>query len=142
MATQEVKQATRREVGRRITALPRAERTVRSQAACRHLVQAPELAEARTVLLYAPLPDELDVWPAVRALAATGKRLFLPKCQPEERGLLCVEVADFRRDLARGAFNILEPRSDQGVGPAELDVVVAPGRAFDGAGRRGGRGAG
>lgn len=136
------KEKTRERVRQLIGALSGVERTEKSKAACENLIAARELRDARAILLYAPLPDELDVWPALRALAGAGKRVVLPKCRPEKRELLCIEIEDPERDLVRGTFNILEPRSDNGISPEELDVVVAPGRAFDREGNRVGRGAG
>jgi len=135
------KATTRRQVTERVNALSPEERTRRSEAACRHLLAVPEVREASAVLLYCPLPDELDTWPALRALAESRTRLILPRCRPAERELTCVEVADLDDDLFRGAFGILEPKSDVGVGLRELDVVVTPGRAFDRRGNRVGRGA-
>ena len=67
MATREEKAGLRREVARLIEALPEDERREKSQAACERLAQAPEVRDARTILLYAPMPDELDVWPALHA---------------------------------------------------------------------------
>jgi len=139
------KAEARREAGRRIKALSDDERSEKSGAACRNLLEMPELREARAVLLYAPLPDEVDVWPALHALAGAGKRIVLPKCRSDTHDILCIEVKDLEQDLARGTFGILEPReprSCDGVDAAGLDVVVTPGRAFDREGNRVGRGAG
>jgi len=136
------KEEARREAGKRIKALSDDERGDKSRAACRHLLEMPELREACAVLLYAPLPDEVDVWPALHALADAGKRIVLPKCRSDTHDILCIEVKDLEQDLARGTFGILEPRSCDGVDAAGLDVVVTPGRAFDREGNRVGRGAG
>jgi 5-formyltetrahydrofolate cyclo-ligase len=146
MASETEKQAEKRNVrrliGKIIKALPRPERDRRSRAACDQLLQVPELQTARAVLLYCPLPDELDIWPALHALAESDTKLLLPKCVPEEHEVICIEVGDLRKDLIRGTFNILEPKGDFGIRLHELDAVVAPGRAFDPHGNRVGRGAG
>lgn len=123
-------------------AVPKAERQELSRAACAELLRVPELRAARAVLLYCPLPDELDIWPALHALAESESRIILPKCQPDKHEVTCIEVGDFKTDLIRGTFNILEPKGGVGIGLDELDAVVAPGRAFDRAGNRVGRGAG
>ncbi len=102
----------------------------------------PELRAARTVLGYAALPDELDLWPALRALRAEGKRVVLPRCVPDVYGLELLEVRDFDRELAPGAYGILEPTDGIPVDLAELDAFAAPGRAFDRRGNRLGRGGG
>jgi 5-formyltetrahydrofolate cyclo-ligase len=138
----EEKRETRERAGRLLKSLPKFERAAMSEAACRNLVNMPELRASRAILLYAPLPDELDIWPALHAFADAGKRIILPKCQPEQHEMLCIEVGDFKHDLIRGTFNILEPKCDIGVSLPELDVAIAPGRAFDRAGNRVGRGVG
>jgi 5-formyltetrahydrofolate cyclo-ligase len=102
----------------------------------------PEIAAARTMLFYAPLADELNIWPAAYAFARMGRRVVMPKCVPETREVLCIEIRSFERDLMPGTFHILEPRSSHGLDIAELDVVISPGRAFDRQGNRIGRGVG
>jgi 5-formyltetrahydrofolate cyclo-ligase len=138
----EEKKKLRKLIAAEMKSLPREERRERSRAACRALLGVPEVADARAVLMYAPLPDELDIWPALHALAESETRLILPKCQAEEHDIICIEVGDLKKDLVRRTFNILEPTADDGVGLAELDVVVTPARAFDRLGNRVGRGAG
>lgn len=142
MATREEKAGLREEAARLIAALSEDERGEKSQAACERLGRVPEVRDANTILLYAPLPDELDVWPALRTLRDAGKRIVLPKCRPQERELICIEVADLKSDLVRGSFDILEPRSDDGIDMGELDAIIVPARAFDREANRLGRGAG
>ena len=142
MATREEKAGLRERVARLIEALSEDERREKSQAACERLAQAPEMRDANTILLYAPLPDELDVWPALHAFRDAGKRIVLPKCRPQGRELTCIEIADFDNDLVIGSFNILEPKSDDGIDEGELDAIVVPARAFDREANRLGRGAG
>jgi len=125
-----------------VTALSRQERAEKSRAACERLVDVPEVRDAKAILLYTPLPDELDIWPALHAFNGGGKRVILPKCHPHERELICIEVGDFKRELVRGTYNILEPTSGDHVGLDELEVVITPARAFDHDANRLGRGAG
>jgi 5-formyltetrahydrofolate cyclo-ligase len=132
----------REEVARLIDALSEDERRQQSQAACERLAQVPEVRDATTILLYAPLPDELDVWPALHAFRDAGKRIVLPKCRPQEHELTCIEVADLKNDLVRCSYNILEPKSNDGIDVGELDAIVVPARAFDRDANRLGRGAG
>ena len=157
MASQ-AKKETRRLISKRIGRLTPEARAEKSAAACRKLLALPEVCEARAVLLYSPLPDELDTGQALRALIGAGKRVLLPKCRRETHELLCIEIEDLAteasrereimeiedlgRDLILGTYDILEPKSDRGVNAGDLDVVVLPGRAFDRDGNRVGRGAG
>ena len=100
----------------------------------------PLLADAATVLLYYPLPDEVDVRPLISELAAKGRTVLLP----------CVtgpETMELRRysletDLCPGALNIMEPTSDVFADYAAIDVAVIPAMAYDSEGHRLGRGRG
>ena len=56
-----------------------AERAAASVAICERLRAREEFCSADTVLLYAPLPDELDVLP----LMSDGKRFCFPRYQAD-----------------------------------------------------------
>ncbi len=138
----QAKEAVREQVRRRVSALTAAERAAKSEVACRALLQLPEVRSAQTVLLYMPLPDEVDVRPVLREFKKTGRRTLLPKCLTARRELLCIEVADFEHNLVPGVLGILQPKANCGVDPGEVDLFVVPGRAYDRSGNRLGRGAG
>jgi 5-formyltetrahydrofolate cyclo-ligase len=105
----------------------------------RRLLALPELAGAARVALYAARPDELPTADLLEALRARGRATCFPRVGPD--GGLEFAAADRFEDLAFGRYGVAEPK-----GPAtELgpgDAVVVPGLAFDGAGRRLGRGGG
>ncbi|MBQ7635335.1 MAG: 5-formyltetrahydrofolate cyclo-ligase [Bacteroidaceae bacterium] len=98
----------------------------------------PWFSKARSVMLFAALPDE----PQTHSLLqrhARAKHLFLPAVVGDE-----IEVRRFRsaQDLRRGAFGIEEPVGEPLARLAEIDLIVVPGVAFDSEGRRLGRGKG
>ena len=113
------------------------ERALDSAAICAHVRQLPEWANSRVVLLFAALPDEPDVF----GLWDESKQICLPRFRADRS----YEAAHVRNpvDLVSGQFGILEPPgSAVCAGPSEVDLVVAPGMAFDAAGFRLGRGRG
>ncbi len=91
------------------------------------------LAGRGHVLLYAPLPHELDLLPLARELS--GVRFYLPRVRGQE-----LSVHPFGL-LEKGAFGVMEPTTPE-VPIERLDAVVVPALAFDLAGHRLGHGAG
>ena len=142
MAKREEKARLRQEAARLIETLSEDERREQSQAACGRLSRVPEVRDAEAILLYAPLPDELDIWLALHTFRDAGQRIVLPKCRRRDGELSCVEITDVDNELVRCTYGILEPKSDSGIDVAELDAIVVPARAFDREANRLGRGAG
>ena len=98
---------------------------------------------ATRVLLYAPLPDELDVLPLLRNALLSGKQLALPRFDPIQKSYLACQVLNLDDDLRVGHYGIREPGINCRVIPLNrLDFVLVPGVAFAMDGRRLGRGKG
>ncbi|MGN0282320.1 MAG: 5-formyltetrahydrofolate cyclo-ligase [Prevotella sp.] len=109
-----------------------------SLAIMARLKAEPHFAQAKTVMLYAALPDEVDTTTLLKN--TEGKTIILPKVT----GDTTMETRLFRRweDLSEGKFNILEPNGPLFTDYEAIDVVVVPGMAFDRDGNRLGRGKG
>ena len=116
--------------------LPAQEVAAASEALCQQLAHWEPLQSARTVLAYVAFRNELDLsalfrlsnirWAVPRV---EGSHLILHPYDPDH--------------LVRHRFGMLEPAADLPViSPAELDLVLTPGVAFDRRGRRIGFGAG
>lgn len=77
-------------------------------AICAAAAELVSFRHADTVLLYAPLDDEIDI----RALAETawgrGKEVALPLCDPETKSMTYRVVRSFD-ELVRGSYGIMEP---------------------------------
>lgn len=92
------------------------------------------------ILAFAPLPEEVDLWPMLASLASSG-RLVLPRvCGTHTLSLHRVHRLDLLRE---GAMRLREPPADTPeVSPELVDVVLVPGLAFTPEGARLGRGGG
>jgi len=133
----------RREVGARFTALAPGELAARSAAVRARLELLPEFRAARSFLLYAPMPDEVDITPLIDGLLAAGRCVFLPVCRPGRAEFDAVSIRSRAEDLVPGRFGIMAPRP--GLVPADsgdVDFTLVPGLAFDRRGYRVGRGGG
>jgi len=120
-----------------------AERSQASATAVALLLTRPEWRAARSVLLFAPLPDELDLWPLAAHALEQGRRLALPRFDPTVRAYHAAAVTKLERDVQVGAFGIREPAPHCPlISLNQLDLLLVPGLCFDLAGRRLGRGKG
>ena len=113
---------------------------------CCKVLSLPEYVDARTVMLYVDIRDEVRTRPLLSAALNAGKRVVIPYCVAgDQLALFHMESFD---ELATGTFGILEPadawrdRKDRRVDPVELDLIVIPGVAFDHRGGRVGHGKG
>lgn len=139
----------KRELRRRVRACRRqiapAERSSLSQRICRHLLESDEWRSAASVMLYLPLPEEVDIMPLVDAAYASGKTVLLPRIDDPASPAVhpVTATVDSIRDLVPDALGIQVPaiRADW---PADraVDLVVVPGIAFDRSGNRMGMGKG
>ncbi|MGI8649400.1 MAG: 5-formyltetrahydrofolate cyclo-ligase [Rubrobacter sp.] len=97
----------------------------------------PEFEVAQTVLAYCSFGSEIQTGGFLNATLATGKRLILPRVDRKAGVLVLHEVSDLDSQLAPGVWGIPEPEARLAqVSIEEVDLVLAPGVAFD---RNGGR---
>jgi 5-formyltetrahydrofolate cyclo-ligase len=107
---------------------------------CRRL--EPQLQSAHTILFYAPLPDELDVWLLLEKLLAS-KICALPAFDAATQTYSARRVKDLETDIAPGKFGVSEPLANcEEIPLNKFDLVFVPGVAFDLHGNRLGRGRG
>jgi 5-formyltetrahydrofolate cyclo-ligase len=142
-ATQQAKAAMRANIAAELKKLNATERAAASLQACALLEQQAVWRSAKTLLFYAPLADEPDIWRLLEDSLAAGKIVALPRFQPEQGAYVACHITQAASDLQTGKFGIREPRESCTIIPLNrLDLVLVPGVAFDLSGHRLGRGKG
>lgn len=132
-ALAERKRDIRRSVLHERDALLEEDRRARSAAITERLMALPELVSTRTVMASWSFGSEVDTSGLIEALHAAGKRVVLPRVDGREVAAVVYVPGD---PTAATSFGAMEPTSAEIVRPTEIDVVIAPGVAFD---RNGGR---
>jgi 5-formyltetrahydrofolate cyclo-ligase len=120
-------------------ALPEDERARRSSLIEDRLFALPEMIQARTLLIFYSFGTEVATRSITERVRADGKRVLLPYLDGS-----VMEAAEVERDdeLVQAWYGAREPARRTPVDPAEIDLVVAPGLAFDRTGGRLGYGGG
>ena len=136
------KQELRKEIRKRKRQYSQALLGELSLSAISALRNHPKVREAKTILLYDSLPDEVNTHEWMDELVAEGKQVLLPVVVDDENMILRAYTG--RHDLAEGSFHIMEPIGK--VFPEErypeIEVAIIPGMSFDDQGHRLGRGKG
>lgn len=133
----------RRQVQAEVARIPPVRRASAAARACALLQQQSVWIKAESVLLFAPLPDELDILPLINAALAAGKSVSLPRYVAKTQSYIACQIENPAADLVVGAFGIREPAERCVISPLlRLDLALVPGVAFDLQGRRLGRGRG
>lgn len=138
-----VKSKLRAEIRAALKNLPSEKRTAASAKTCGLLRKQPFWRSAATILFFAPLPGEIDVWPLLEETLATGKSVALPRFDSAHQSYVACRVQNLRSEIVTGRFGIREPAADCLEMPlADLALALVPGVAFDLRGHRLGRGHG
>ncbi len=129
-----------REILANLTPMQRSEG---STEVCRRARALDTWQRATSVMLFVPMPREINIWPLALEGLASGKRVFLPGYLPSEDRYVPREIRSPETDLVPGHRGIPEPLDTLPTIPVvTLDFLVIPGLAFDLEGWRLGRGKG
>jgi 5-formyltetrahydrofolate cyclo-ligase len=139
----EAKAALRAMVRERLKLVSPTHRVTESAQLCARLKASEIWRAAKSVLFFAPLPDEPDLWPLLEFALHEKKLAALPSYDAETNSYIARRIAEPLADLVAGKFGIREPAGHcAAVALNQLDLLLVPGVAFDSGGQRLGRGKG
>jgi 5-formyltetrahydrofolate cyclo-ligase len=139
--------ADKREIRKRILALRNGmtpgEIAAKSGSIVERLTGLRELWEASTLMVFLSFGSELRTDGLLRWGWEAGKRIVVPRCRPEDRGLTPCLLGSFA-ELEIGQYGIREPKAEniRPVPREEIDAILVPAVAFDRRGYRVGYGGG
>jgi 5-formyltetrahydrofolate cyclo-ligase len=140
------KELLRRETVEAIAALPPEDRIIMDAQIATQITRAPFWDAATVVAGYVALTDEVDLQGVFRAARQAGKGVAFPRVESgsDDAPAISFRIVDESLPrLERHRFGMLQPPEDA---PILADfssvMVLVPGRAFDRAGHRVGRGGG
>jgi 5-formyltetrahydrofolate cyclo-ligase len=136
------KDALRAHARAALRALPPDARAAAEAEIARRVWTVPEIAGARSLLLYASLPEEVATDAIANEARRRGIVLVYPRCLSDRT--MTLHAVDSADALRPGRYGIREPDAD--ACPIrrveDVDAALIPGLAWDRAGHRLGRGAG
>ncbi|MEG0997625.1 MAG: 5-formyltetrahydrofolate cyclo-ligase [Clostridiales bacterium] len=95
----------------------------------------------KTVFIYIPTNNEVNVYPLINKLLSLGKTVTVPLCV--DKGIMIAsKIEDLETDLVPGLYGILAPKKQNLVAVQNIDTVIVPGVGFDKCGNRLGFGGG
>lgn len=124
--------------------LPSEQKTAFDAAICRKILASASYRYADTLLVYSPLPNEVDISAVTYDALAKNKKVAFPRCVPG-KPLMEFYTVTSTDELVKGAYSILEPREGASLwSKAEKEhcICLLPGVAFDRYGNRIGYGKG
>ena len=137
-----MKESIRRELRQNLAAMKDGLRQELSERACEFLLGLEEYGQAKVLMAYIPLPDELDVGPVLRSAWGQGKVVVTPRIVWERHELKAIVTHNLDGDLTAGRHGLREPAGTEEVALSRIDLLVVPAVGLDRRGHRMGRGGG
>jgi 5-formyltetrahydrofolate cyclo-ligase len=127
-----------------------AEKDVREKSLLikKKLFNLKEFKRAELIMFYASFKNEVRTLEMIEEAISLGKKAALPVTSKQDGTIRPYLIFDIKKDLVPGYRGILEPKisndvkEERKINPEEIDMIIAPGIAFDKKGYRIGFGKG
>ena len=127
----------RKQIKSLVRELSAEQRRCEAERLLRLIAEEPNFQSAQRVLIYNPLPDEIDVLPILQKYKAQ-KQFFMPVVADDNT----LKILPYTDEQKIGAYGIGEPVGSDYTEPDSIDYIIVPGVAFSTDGHRLGRGKG
>lgn len=109
-----------------------------SQQVCRRLEELQPLQQAKVIMGFSSIRNEVNLGPLLQKLQNQGRTILLPRVEGNSLQAVAFKPGE---DMGRGSFGIREPLGEP-FAAGKIDVVIVPGLVFDPSGYRLGYGKG
>lgn len=137
-----IKAEVRDSMRRALSELSPADRGSLSSQICKRVISLDAFTTADTVMLFLPLPGEVDVCPVALRCFQTGRTVCVPRVDWERKRMHAVEIRELDANLRETRHGVREPHEGRPIPLEQIGLVLVPGLAFDAQGGRLGRGGG
>lgn len=140
--SQQTKTLIRKQLREKLSQLSDPQRHAKSIAACSLVTASPEFRNASVVMVYLPMPLEVDVSNIALRAWQQGKTVCVAKVSWDQRRMLPTEITSLTSGLTTGQHGVREPAAGNPIPVDMIDMVIVPGLGFSEDGFRIGRGMG
>lgn len=115
-------------------------RSEKSKKACKNLISTPQFQNASVLMIYLPLPHEVDTSEAILYAWQLGKIVVVPKISWQQRHMIPVQINSLETGFSTEINGLRNPTTGMPMPLRQIDLVVTPALGFDREGNRLGRG--
>jgi 5-formyltetrahydrofolate cyclo-ligase len=126
----------------RLAEISPAERAQKSKSACSNLISTKQFQNAKVIMFYLPMPQEIDTTDAILYAWKKDKTVVVPKVFWKQKRMTAVRISSFEEDFSIDVGGLRNPKNNDEVAPQTIDLIVVPALVFDRKGFRLGRGGG
>lgn len=134
------KEQLRSQLQKSLLAMSPEQRSEKSHKACQNLISTPQFQSASSIMLYLPLPHEVDTSEAILHAWQLGKTVAVPRISWQQRRMIAVEINSLETGFSTSDLGLRNPATGAPMPFEEIDLVVTPALGFDREGNRLGRG--
>jgi 5-formyltetrahydrofolate cyclo-ligase len=120
--------------------LSQTQRSQKSKKACANLLQTDAFRNSAVIMMYLPLPHEVDTSTAIMNAWNLGKTVVVPKISWTQRHMMPVVISSLETGFSTEVHGLKNPVTGVPIPLEEIGLVIAPGLGFDRHGNRLGRG--